>query len=69
MPPSLSNYVIKLLGVPLPVEANFYDPTTFLLLMLMTLKRLNHYSIDNSSSDLLTRGISMLSISRGIGHV
>ena len=29
-PTNLSNVVIKLLGVRFPVEANFYDPTTFL---------------------------------------
>ena len=33
MPQSLSNDVIKLLGVRVPVIANFYDPTTFLFVM------------------------------------
>ena len=36
VPPSLSNDVIKLLGVRVPIEANFYDPTTFLLLLFFT---------------------------------
>jgi len=30
MPQNLSNDVMKLLGVRVPVVANFYDPTTFL---------------------------------------
>ena len=34
MPPSLSNNVIKLLGVRVPVIANFYDPTIFLFVKL-----------------------------------
>jgi len=33
VPPSLFNDVIKLLGVRVPVIANFYDPTTFLFLI------------------------------------
>ena len=33
VPQSLSNDVIKLLRVRVPVIANFYDPTTFVLII------------------------------------
>ena len=39
VPPSHSNDVIKLLGVRVPVEANFYDPETFLLVNTIYFQR------------------------------
>ena len=43
VPPSLSNDVIKLLGGRVPVEENFYDPITFILVIVIVVMVLSQH--------------------------